>query len=103
MKFPLSVYPVHPTQLYEAGLVLAFLIVVLINRRRFKKDGLLFFLTMAFWCTERLFMEFLRVTPRSFIPALSWDRWIAEVFAPAGLTVIIFCILSHWKTFNLLH
>ncbi|MEO0140586.1 MAG: prolipoprotein diacylglyceryl transferase family protein [candidate division WOR-3 bacterium] len=89
VRFPLSVYRVHPTQLYEAGLVLVFLFAVFVCRGRFKKDGLLFFLTTIFWGAERFFLEFLRVTPRSFIPALSWDQWIAAAVALAGIAGIL--------------
>jgi phosphatidylglycerol:prolipoprotein diacylglycerol transferase len=85
--------PVHPTQLYEAGMSLAiaaFLILHFHGRKRF--DGQVFVLFMASYAVGRFVLEFFRADDRGALLGLSTSQWFGLVFV--GLAVYLHKLLS---------
>lgn len=52
--------PVHPTQLYEIVFSLVIVLILLICRKRLKREGSIFCLFIVFYCGFRFFEEFVR-------------------------------------------
>lgn len=75
--------PVHPTQLYEIGLILIVFAVIWKLRKRVKPAGWLFSIYLILAGLERFSIEFLRNTTPSPIPGLS----LAQVMAVAIIII----------------
>jgi len=71
--------PVHPTQLYEAGLGLVMFAILLAYRKHWRKvPGELFALQMLMYAIGRFVIEFFRGdTARGFYGPLSTSQWIS--------------------------
>jgi phosphatidylglycerol:prolipoprotein diacylglycerol transferase len=84
---PSTVLAVHPTQLYETGLMLAAFAVLWAWRARARPVGWLFGLYLIFAGTERFLVEILRAKD---------DRLIAGTFTLAQLTSVILVAVGVW-------
>jgi phosphatidylglycerol---prolipoprotein diacylglyceryl transferase len=84
---PLGV-PLHPTQLYEAGIAL-FLIVVSLPRKKVYPSGVIFLRGFILYSISRFLLEFLRADPRGTLIGLSTSQGLAVLLAPIALIVLI--------------
>lgn len=91
VKFPLSAYPVHPTQLYEVGLILIYGAIILFVKNWLKMPGLLFFITMSFWGAERFLLDFLKPLAPAFL-SLSWEQVISLGIVIVGIVGMIWLL-----------
>ncbi len=82
--------PVHPTQLYEIGLILIVFAVIWKLRTRVRPAGWLFSIYLILAGFERFFVEFFRSTTPSPIPGLS----LAQVMAVAIIIIGIVKLYS---------
>lgn len=70
----LTSLPVHPTQLYEIVFSLVIVLILLIYRKRLKREGSIFCMFIAFYCGFRFFEEFVR-EGGSFVLGLKNVQW----------------------------
>ena len=82
--------PVHPTQLYEIGLILIVFAIIWKLRTRVRPAGWLFSIYLILAGLERFFVEFFRSTTPSPIPGLS----LAQVMAVAIILIGIVKLYS---------
>jgi phosphatidylglycerol:prolipoprotein diacylglycerol transferase len=89
---PLNV-PLHPTQIYEAGvegLILALLLATESRGRKF--PGRTFWLYMLLYAVSRFAIEFYRGDPRGAVGMFSTSQFISLILAP--LSVVMLVILA---------
>ena len=84
---PPTAEPVHPTQLYEIGMMLPIFLLLWFQRTRGHPDGFLFFEFMVLAGIERFVVEFWRVNEVVAF-GLTAAQWIAIVFFVVGLAGI---------------
>ena len=85
---PTTVLAVHPTQLYEAILMLGAFAVLWAWRGRAKGLGWLFGLYLVFAGTERFIIEVLRAKDDRFIGPFTIAQLVSVVLIAIGLTVM---------------
>lgn len=83
---PNELIRVHPTQLYEV-FIMAIVFIVLFSLRKRLKEGKVFALYLILASLERFFVEFLRLTTRSFIPFLTVAQIIALFLLILGIMI----------------
>jgi len=91
--------PLHPTQLYEVGLLLIIFIIIYFYRNKKKYDGQLFIIYAFLYAIGRFFIEFFRGdSDRGYLfnGALSHSQFIAIVI----IIVIIFAHLYMKKKYS---
>jgi phosphatidylglycerol---prolipoprotein diacylglyceryl transferase len=85
--------PLHPTQLYEAGLDLALMAIILVAWFRYVKDSsrysVIFLLHIGGYSLIRFFMEFIRQDREQ---VLFWNMSFLQVFLLVGALVSAFLI-----------
>jgi phosphatidylglycerol---prolipoprotein diacylglyceryl transferase len=79
----------HPTQLYEAGTMLAIFIVLLLVFRHRRFYGQVFLTYALLYAVARFIIEFWRDDPRGEIFGLSTSQFIAIVLAIGAMIVLI--------------
>ncbi len=84
--------PLHPTQLYEAGLELMNAGVAFWLWRRGVPQWLLTGLWMTLYGVERFFIEFLRDDARGGLGLFSTSQWISMVLVAGGVPLIIWAL-----------
>lgn len=85
---PSTVLAVHPTQLYEAFLMLAAFGVLWAWRTRPKGTGWLFGLYLVFAGTERFIIEVLRAKDDRFLGPFTLAQLVSVLLVAIGLTVM---------------
>lgn len=82
--------PLHPTQLYEAGIGLGIFFILNWKEKRKSFDGQILWLFLLLYSITRFFIEMLRGDPRGsfFKNFLSTSQGIAIVFAIASLFML---------------
>lgn len=85
---PSTVLAVHPTQLYEAILMLGAFAVLWAWRTRSKGTGWLFGLYLVFAGTERFIIEVLRAKDDRFLGPFTIAQLVSVVLVAIGLTVM---------------
>ena len=86
---PLNV-PLHPTQLYEAGvegLILVFLLATESRGRKF--PGRTFWLYMLLYAVSRFAIEFFRGDPRGAVGMFSTSQFISLILAPLAVVMLV--------------
>lgn len=81
--------PLHPTQLYEFSYNILIFAVLLWAEKRFKSDGLLFWLFVTLYGLFRFIVEFFRANPIAFA-GMSASQIFSILMFITGLTVIVF-------------
>jgi phosphatidylglycerol:prolipoprotein diacylglycerol transferase len=85
---PTTVLAVHPTQLYEAGLMLAAFAVLWAWRDRAKGLGWLFGLYLVFGGAERFVIEVLRAKDDRFLGPFTIAQLMSVLLVAIGVTVM---------------
>ena len=89
---PLNV-PLHPTQIYEAGVEGLILVLLLATESRGRKfPGRTFWLYMLLYAVSRFAIEFYRGDPRGAVGMFSTSQFISLILAP--LSVVMLVILA---------
>jgi phosphatidylglycerol:prolipoprotein diacylglycerol transferase len=81
--------PLHPTQLYEFSYNILILAVLLWAEKRFKSDGLLFWLFITLYGLFRFIVEFFRTNPVAFA-GMSASQIFSALMFVVGISVIVF-------------
>lgn len=82
--------PVHPAQLYEAGLlfgIFALLWFGLRKRKRFDGEVMGWFLVL--YGLARFMVEFWRADPRGAALGISTSQWISLILVPVGMALLV--------------
>lgn len=79
----------HPTQLYEAGAMLAIFLILLAVFRHRRFNGQVFLTYAVLYAVARFVIEFWRDDPRGEILGLSTSQFIAIVFFIAALVGLV--------------
>jgi len=91
---PLGV-PLHPTQLYEAGIELVILIALLATERRGKQfAGRTFWAYIFLYAVSRYVIEMYRGDPRGEVLGFSTSQFISLVLAPLSVAMLIWLARS---------
>jgi phosphatidylglycerol:prolipoprotein diacylglycerol transferase len=81
--------PVHPVQLYEAGInILLFLLLLYVYRRE-KRDGTVAAVYLVAYSTARFCLEFLRGDPRMTLMGLTYAQLVSIVLFVVGLGMLL--------------
>src|SRR5690242_4785381 len=84
-------YPVHPTQLYEAGAELLILMILLVTERRGRPfPGRTFWLYMLLYSISRFIIEFYRGDPRGSVGMFSTSQFISIILAPLAVVMLVY-------------
>lgn len=87
---PLNI-PLHPTQLYEAGVELLILITLLVMERRSRGfAGRTFWLYILLYAASRFFIEFYRGDERGSVAMFSTSQFISIMLAPLAVIMLIY-------------
>jgi len=82
-------YPLHPTQIYDAGAELLILIVLLITERRGRPfAGRTFWLYMLLYAISRYVIELYRGDERGIVFGLSTSQFVSVVLVPASIYML---------------
>ena len=91
---PLGV-PLHPTQLYEAGIELVILIALLATERRGKQfAGRTFWAYIFLYAVSRYVIELYRGDPRGEVLGFSTSQFISLILAPLSVAMLIWLARS---------
>ena len=82
---PPTIETVHPTQIYEALIMLVVFLYLWKIRKDIYKTGYIFSLYLILAGSERFIIEFLRNTTRSSVPNLSIAQVMAAIVILFGL------------------
>src|SRR5262245_42307713 len=82
-------YPLHPTQLYDAGAELIILFVLLFTERRGRPfPGRTFWLYMLLYAISRYIIEIYRGDERGIIVGLSTSQFVSVVLVPVSIYML---------------
>lgn len=85
---PTDLVAVHPTQLYEAAIMLTIFVILWTRRRHAHATGWLFGLYLALAGTERFAIEFLRVKDDRFLGAFTVAQATALALVAIGIWLL---------------
>ena len=89
------VVPLHPTQLYEAGIELVILIALLATERRGKQfAGRTFWAYIFLYAVSRYVIELYRGDPRGEVLGFSTSQFISLILAPLSVAMLIWLARS---------
>ena len=87
---PLGV-PLHPTQLYEAGIELVILLALLATERRGRQfAGRTFWAYIFLYAISRYVIEMFRGDPRGTVLMFSTSQFISVILAPLALFMLVY-------------
>jgi phosphatidylglycerol---prolipoprotein diacylglyceryl transferase len=90
---PAVVLPVHPTQLYETGLMLGAFVILWAWRRRARPIGWLFGLYLVLAGVERFLIEILRAKDDRFLGPFTLAQLTSVILVAIGVA-----LLNVWRT-----
>ncbi len=83
--------PLHPTQLYEAGIEAVILVLLLATESRGRRfAGRTFWLYMLLYSISRYVIEIYRGDPRGMVLTFSTSQFISLMLAPVAIAMLIY-------------